>query len=444
LKLGGSVLGAAGLQSLLAACGAKETATPEMTGPFTIDLWSVAWGGAKDYWAGYEETYQTKGGRSDVSINLVQFPADRLPERVLLAQLAGGGPHVFYQNDVEWTKFTYTGGAEAIPLDIFEIDSYDDLNNYYTPGIVDVMKRASPDDKIYVVGQTATVYAHVYNATAFDEAGIPRPSPSEPMTWEQWAEVTSELTQWDGDTLMRSGYAARMEAAFWKEAFQNHFCMLVKQAGGKLVSDDGKTALFDSAEAVQGFQIFVDLYKKYKTITPGFVTDTVGDFETGRIVSLLTYPAYYSSMKAKDLPFEVAVAPLPVLEGGKRVTSASFAAWLVNPRGSEPGKTEAWKWLAWTVKNANVAFENDLTVWGTAIAFPNDVHEKAMSDDPNWIPFYGTQQYAEPALLLPRALEIKDVVMKAISKMIVEDVPVADALKTAKEEADAILAQPGF
>lgn len=70
----------------------------------TLDYWSVAWGGAAAVANRFAEAYQTAGGRSDVTVNFSQFPGDRLPERILLALLANGGPHFFNQDDVEWTK----------------------------------------------------------------------------------------------------------------------------------------------------------------------------------------------------------------------------------------------------------------------------------------------------------------------------------------------------
>ena len=410
----------------------------------TLDYWSVAWGGAAEVANSFAEAYQTAGGRPDVQINFSQFPGDRLPERVLLALLANGGPHFFNQNDVEWTKYTYTGAADPVPLDIFGVDSYDGLNQYYKPGIVELMQSASPDGQIRVLNETGTVYAFVYNATAFDDAGIPRPSPTEPMTWDEWGEAAAELTIWDGDRLVRSGYAARMEAPFWKEAFQNHFTTMVRQAGGDVLSADGKEATFTSDEAVAGFQHYVDFFKKYKTITPGFVTDPFGDFQAQRIVSLLSFPAFYATMLNRDLPFEVGVAPWPVVAGGKRITAGSFAGWIVNPNKPDEERAETWKFLAWMLMNPNDAMGVEVGKYGTAITWPNQWHDDFIASDDNWRPFYETQQYAVPALLHPRALEVKDQVMSAISNMIIGDDSVADALAGAKERVDAILAQPGI
>lgn len=98
------------------------------------------------------------------------------------------------------------------------------------------MQSASPDGQIRVMNEAGTVYAFVYHATAFNDAGIPRPSPTEPMSWEEWDEAAAELSIWEGDRLVRSGYAARMDAPFWKEAFQNHVTILVRQADGDVLS----------------------------------------------------------------------------------------------------------------------------------------------------------------------------------------------------------------
>ena len=434
----------AGITGGLAASSLLPASLVAAQDTVTLDYWSVAWGGAAEVANSFAEAYQTAGGRSDVTVNFSQFPGDRLPERILLALLANGGPHFFNQNDVEWTKYTYTGAADPLPLDIFGVDSYEGLNQYYKPGIVELMQSASPDGQIRVMNETGTVYAFVYNATAFDDAGVPRPSPTEPMSWEEWGEAAAELSIWEGDRLVRSGYAARMEAPFWKEAFQNHFTTLVRQAGGDVLSADGSEAIFTSDEAVAGFQHYVDFFKKYKSITPGFVTNPFGDFEAGRIVSLLSFPAFYATMKNKDLPFEVGVAPWPVVAGGNRITAGSFAGWIVNPNKPDEERAETWEFLAWMLKNPNDAMGVEVGKYGTAITWPNQWHDDFIASDDNWRPFYETQQYAVPALLHPRALEVKDQVMSAISTMILEDVSVADALAGAKEKVDAILAQPGI
>ena len=438
LKATAGVAGGVAASSLLPAAmvAAQDTTT--------LDYWSVAWGGAAEVANSFADAYQAAGGRPDVQVNFSQFPGDRLPERILLALLANGGPHFFNQNDVEWTKYTHTGAADPLPLDIFGVDSYDGLNQYYKPGIVDLMQSASPDGQIRVLNETGTVYAFVYNATAYDDAGIPRPSPTEPMTWDEWGEAAAALTIWDGDRLVRSGYAARMEGPYWKEAFQNHFTTLVRQAGGDVLSADGTEATFASEEAVAGFQHYVDFFKKYKTITPGFVTDPFGDFQAGRIVSLLSFPAFYATMLNRDLPFEVGVAPWPVVAGGKRITAGSFAGWIVNPNKPDEERAETWKFLAWMLMNPNDAMGVEVGKYGTAITWPNQWHDDFIASDDNWRPFYETQQYAVPALLHPRALEVKDQVMSAISNMIIGDASVADALAAAKANVDAILAQPGI
>jgi len=407
---------------------------PAPVRPETIDWWEVTWVGAEDIVRSYEKAYQDAG--NNIKVNFQGFPADRLPERLLISMAAGTGPAIFRQNDVEWPKFVMNKAADPLPPELFGESDYAGLAKYYHPGILDI--QYAQDGKIYTMVDTATVYGHVYNATVLEEAGLPRPSTTEPMAWDDWGVVTQAVTQWESDRLVRSGYAARFDA--WKETFQNYVFMLTRQSSGRLASEDWKKALLDTPETVKGCQIFVDFYKKYRTIAPGFVTDPNGDFANGRIVSLLTYPAFYAGAKAKNLPFEVAAAPLCVVKGGKRVTCASYAAWLVNPRLSEAIRTEAWKMLAFILLNPESRKFN-VEEWGSAIASPSPYTEAKMQEDPNTIPFYGTQQWSEPAFPHPAALEFKDVVMKAIAEMIVNDVAVVDALKEAQKEADAVLAR---
>ena len=194
------------------------------------------------------DAYRSVGNRPDADLETTLFPSDRLPERLLLAQLGGGGPNFYRQSDLEWAKFAYNRGAEALPLDVFGIDSYDEIGQWYkSPKYADYMKAASPDGKIYSVVWNVTVEANMYNATLFDEMGIPRPSVTEPMTWDEWAEITPELALWEGDRLVRSGYGARVSAPHWKEAFNYYFAMPIKQAGGSLLSEGRKVCGLEHA-----------------------------------------------------------------------------------------------------------------------------------------------------------------------------------------------------
>ena len=438
LKLGGTLLGVAGLGPLLAACAeaASPTAAALATGATTTALWWVAWSRALEEVNGMWDAYRTVGNRPDADLETTLFPSDRLPERLLLAQLGGGGPNFYRQSDLEWAKFAYNRGAEALPLDVFGIDSYDEIGQWYkSPKYADYMKAASPDGKIYSVIWNVTVEANMYNATLFDEMGIPRPSVTEPMTWDEWAEITPELALWEGDRLVRSGYGARVSAPHWKEAFNYYFAMPIKQAGGSLLSEDGKSVVWNTPDSVDALQTVVTMIQE--STVPGFIADSFADFENGRIAVWNTFPAAYTTILAREPDFEIGVAPLPVVAGGEQIYSTIATSFMVNPYSE--GNEEAWKFIAWAIQNPSDAWAYDAQNIGTALALPSTWLDAAMEADPNTIPFYGTQDVAEPALLHPLGLEIKDVAMAALNKMVVENVPVAEALAAAQVAGNAIL-----
>ncbi len=103
----------------------------------------------------------------------------------------------------------------------------------------------------YAVPEQINGLCLFYDKDQYIEAGLDPDRP--PTTWPEFVEYGKKLTKPDG---RRWGFGMR-NSLWWSFPFFYGF-------GAKFLSDDTKTCLLDSPEAIQSFQFQYDLHHKYK------------------------------------------------------------------------------------------------------------------------------------------------------------------------------------
>ena len=241
----------------------------------------------------------------------------------LQTSLAGGNaPDVFLMDGPLYPDYqTRNQLLDLSPLiarDGFDVKQLADL------GIKDF---TATDGHLYGLPRDLSTIALFYNKTMFDAAGIPYPDDT--WTWDKLVEVATKLNkgpnQW----------------GFYTETtdMENYWSELVWQAGGEIVSPDGKTLLVDSDQAAQGIQFLQDLIYKDKVMaqpTPGGASGDL--FENGQAAMEADGSWLVPSHIAAGIKF--GVAALPAGPAGKATS--------VNPSGVVVYKN---------TKNAEAAWE---------------------------------------------------------------------------------------
>ncbi|MDD2717856.1 MAG: extracellular solute-binding protein, partial [Candidatus Wallbacteria bacterium] len=126
-------------------------------------------------------------------------------------------------------------------------------------------------------------------------------------------------------------------------------CMIL-QAGGKLISDDGKKALFNSNEARESLDYLIKTLKEVAYKTQGF--DNQNDFIAGKN-GIVVGSCVSKAFMEKDIKFNYGIAPLPGFrKNGVIVSGTNVVIFKKDPEK----EAAAWKFLKWFTEPAQTAF----------------------------------------------------------------------------------------
>lgn len=176
------------------------------------------------------------------------------------ASTSGTAPDVFWMNGPNFKLYASNGQLE--PLDDIKGSGdgqFDPAN--YPQSLNDLY---SYDGKQYGVPKDFDTVTLAYNARLFKEAGV-----AEPTSEWKWADVQAAAQKLTDASKGIYG----MFAAFYS---QEGYYDTIYQAGGYVISPDGKTSGYDKPEAIAGIQYWIDFikngsspdYKKMNDIDP--------------------------------------------------------------------------------------------------------------------------------------------------------------------------------
>lgn len=141
---------------------------------------------------------------------------------------AGGSPSdIFYLAPEQLAGYASNGSLLAYG------DKLDNKSNFYD----NLLQTYTYDGKLYAAPKDVSTLQLVVNTDMWSAAGLT--DADYPKTWDELAQVAQKLTTSEHVGLAFSGEYARVG-------------VFMKQAGGGLVSEDGKKAIANSDESVKG------------------------------------------------------------------------------------------------------------------------------------------------------------------------------------------------
>ncbi|GGR98522.1 sugar ABC transporter substrate-binding protein [Micromonospora fulviviridis] len=180
----------------------------------------------------------------------------------------------------------------------------------YPKAVLDLYDQG--DGKIYGLPKDVDTNAVWFNKAIFDKAGVAHPSAN--WTWDDFRATAKKLTDPAAGVW---GVAAPID-------YQGGYYNTIFQAGGQVISDDGKTAEIDSPKAQKGIEFWTNLQADKSSPTLKQLSDTEAEtmFEQGKVAMYMS-GAYWALKlyQNKQIAANVDVAPLPV--GEKRATVTS-------------------------------------------------------------------------------------------------------------------------
>jgi multiple sugar transport system substrate-binding protein len=183
----------------------------------------------------------------------------------------------------------------------------------YPKAVLDLYHQG--DGKIYGLPKDFDTNGVWYNKALFDAAGVAYPSQG--WTWADFRETARKLTDAKKGVW---GVAAPID-------YQSGYYNTIYQAGGRVISQDGKKAEIDSPQAIEGLKFWTDLQADGSSPTLKQMSDTeaVTMFQQGKVAMYMS-GAYWALQFYQDKAFrpKVGVAPLPAGPAGRATVSSGI------------------------------------------------------------------------------------------------------------------------
>jgi multiple sugar transport system substrate-binding protein len=276
--------------------------------------------------------------------------------------------------------------------------------------------------------------AVVYNKKAFKNAGVAEPAAG--WTWEQFAATAKQLSDRAKGTFGTAWPAVGDEDTVWRT------WPLVWQAGGEIITDDGKVG-FGGAPGEQAFDVVNRLAQDgsvYVDTKPDS-DQTYQLFNNNKIGMVVTGP--WQLPDFIDAKADFGVAPLPTF-GGEPLTISAPDTWTIFDNGDARSKAavEFVQWLnspeqdaKWVTKAGSLPLRK-----GTA-----DQPEWAQyqKDVPGLSVFLDALDGARVKPANPAYPRISEAVGQSLVAVLLKRAQPTDALQQAVQASEAVLAGGG-
>lgn len=232
----------------------------------------------------------------NVDVQVQVTPFTEYFTKLQTAIQGGGGPDVFWLNAPNTAL--YASNNAVLPLS--ERAARDKVDtSVYPKALVDLYTR---EGKLYALPRDLDTIGLWYNKELFDAAKVDYPDAD--WTWDDVRTAAKKLTD---PAKGQYGIAA------WLTDQQGYY-NTIAQAGGYVVSPDGKSSGYDEPGSIEGLRFWTDLIKDGSSPSHQQMTDTEPKqlFQSGKVA--MFYGGSWQAVSFKATPAvadKVDVAPLP-------------------------------------------------------------------------------------------------------------------------------------
>ncbi|GAA5145460.1 ABC transporter substrate-binding protein [Nocardioides marinquilinus] len=263
----------------------------------------------------------------NITIKFENVPAEQAGQ-VLTTRIAGNNaPDVAYVNASDVADYASRNAAADLVnyLDRSEVVVADDY--------VDAFRQfVTYDDKMWGLPMGGETTGLFYRTDLFEEAGIENP----PTTWDEFQQTAEALTD---ESASQYGYEVfAPESAYYFQPW-------LFQAGGDLLSPDGKEIAFDSDEGRKAAEFYVNLanYSPKDYLNSNSYDGRVA-FAEGQVAMYMAGAWFAGTLTEEypDIEGKWATAPLPEGDAGCKTSIAGDALMML---ADTENADAAWLWM---------------------------------------------------------------------------------------------------
>jgi multiple sugar transport system substrate-binding protein len=392
----------------------------EPTSPVTITFQS---------WVGQAEQMKKlvadfKKEHPNITVRFLNVPAESATQK-LTTQIAGGNPpdtafldasavQDFAARRALVNLDGYIAGSQAVKLDDY---------------VAGFKQTATYQNSMYALPYDGETTGLFYRTDLFQAAGIANP----PTTWEELQAAAAKLTN---PAKKQYGFIL-----FAPEA-QYYWLPFLWQAGGNLLSQDGKSVAFNSPQAVQAADLYVGL-RKYAP--PDYLASNSWDgrvaFANGQ-VGMYPAGAWFGGEMALSYPKikgKWSVAPLPAGPARCATTIAGDSLVVTN---QSKNKDAAWLWIEFLSRPDNMK----LWTFGTPTATLLPPRQSLLSDPElgrynPWLKGFADQMKCavNETTTNPNFGQVSDALNVELGKAIYGEQSATEALNKAAQKGQTLL-----
>src|SRR5690606_35500786 len=203
-----------------------------------------------------------------VDVKIIMTTADDYATKLKAAITGKQVRDVFYIDPGCVQSFVGSGLIADI-TDAVESSDAIDLDNVWAYGLDSYRFDGTTQGKgaIYALPKDIGPFSFGYNKTMFEEAGIPLPDPDVPYTWDEFIDVSKQLTtDLDGDGKLDQ-WGTGLNVTWNLQAF-------VWSNGGDWLNEDRTKVTVNEPEFAEALQYFADMQNVHG------VTPSAGDAQT--------------------------------------------------------------------------------------------------------------------------------------------------------------------
>ena len=315
----------------------------------------------------------------NVKVNYVTYPSGKIKDILVAGFAANQGPDIFNVEINDEYPFIVNGRVAPVDAAAAGYKNQKDLVNSYMEGMLDPVTL---DGKIYGLPLELTNWCIYLNKNIFRDAGLD-PEKDAPRTWEDVMEISKKITLRDGDIITRRGFDFRYPY------YLTSWMPMVEQLGGKLVSDDGKTAIVGDEAWLKALSYMRDFGPSGANLGSPTYTAARKIFDNNQNEIAMSLSGLYQEqrMASANPSFfnsdDWSVIPYPQWKDAKKAAPCHYYGhyYMVNAQKSDAQKTAAWKLLGYMLSHGEDYLKEVAIVQPTKALFESDTYKNMPYSD---------------------------------------------------------------
>jgi multiple sugar transport system substrate-binding protein len=414
-----SWLALGGVALALSACGGgDQKPTTDAQGNVVIKYWHAYSDDSPELKTLEDKVIPAfEAAHPGIKVESVPYPYDQLHQKLLTATAGGTLPCVV-RSDIIWVPELAKLGTLA-PLS----DQMSDFDQIAAKTYDGPLATTEYDGKHYGLPLDTNTRVLMYNQATLEKAGMTKP----PATFDDMRKLADGL-KGTGDYAFADNDTAGWNLLPW-----------IWSAGGEMTNADmtKATGYLNSPESVAGVQLLVDLYKEDQI--PDLITGAQGGTETsvglpkGDYATMLDGPWMFPIFESQNPDFELRTAPVPAGPGGSISVVGGEDVVMTNSCPSKSQAEEFIRFLLGDEAQKDMAETGQMPVLSGLGSQLTDIK-----------PYYGVfakqLETARPRLPHPEYPKIEEILKTEVQKAFTGDTTVQEALDSAAEQIDSILA----